>query len=117
MQQGLRYTFFYAFSLESESERIRIPDRFSYVMEKTDTEKTFYFWKYDGVSYSEEYASITIIKNQNPLLEFSFSGTTLFSVNNYSGKDYIVCPFLTLTENENSYFNLNNIKFNCKISY
>jgi hypothetical protein len=42
---------------------------------------TYYFWTYDGVEDSSEYATVTIVSNTKPTISISSKGTEIESNN------------------------------------
>ena len=59
---------------------------------------TYYFWTYDGLEYSSASSGTKISVNKKISFTVSISGQELESVNNSSGKKYIVSPTITISD-------------------
>lgn len=62
---------------------------------------TYYFWTYDGVEDSSEYATVTIISNTKPTISISSKGTEIESNNATSSQKYVINPKITLVQGNN----------------
>lgn len=77
------------------------------------TKITYYFWTWDGLEYSSV-VSRTIEKNSKPTVSITMSGTVLESINNDSGRSYVIAPKITATNGENGQSSNNSYTFKLK---